>query len=211
MTQIIAMAKQLQEQEVMLAELRSALTAATAAQDVPTQHTSSPFARAAAGVGEVPPGSAGIIGHVGRSQSEAASPTLYDEPSRGTSSPPEERLLSDLSLDENGKLCYYGPTSAVYEPAALETRSDGTPNFDEQSSKSDARSLLTSNALESRTWEAFALGNAAQQTDIPRDIISRLLQIHWAWIAPMFMWVYRPAFMRTYGVPCEKCKESLCC
>lgn len=61
---------------------------------------------------------------------------------------------------------------------------------------SDARSLLTSAALESKTWEEFALGNAAIQTDIPRQMISKLLQIHWTWIAPMFNWVYRPAFMR---------------
>jgi hypothetical protein len=51
-------------------------------------------------------------------------------------------------------------------------------------------------ALEARTWENFALGNAAIQTDIPVATIERLLQIHWAWIAPMFNWVYRPAFMR---------------
>jgi hypothetical protein len=55
---------------------------------------------------------------------------------------------------------------------------------------------LGTTALEARTWETFALGNAAIQTDIPAATIERLLQIHWAWIAPMFNWVYRPAFMR---------------
>lgn len=60
----------------------------------------------------------------------------------------------------------------------------------------NARTLLTSTALESRTWEELALGNAAIQIDVPRQIITKLLQIHWTWIAPMFNWVYRPAFMR---------------
>jgi hypothetical protein len=56
--------------------------------------------------------------------------------------------------------------------------------------------MLTWNAEEYRSWEDFALGNAATETGIPRATVSTLLQIHWAWIAPMFMWVYRPAFMR---------------
>ncbi|KAI1852034.1 hypothetical protein JX265_008161 [Neoarthrinium moseri] len=34
------------------------------------------------------------------------------------------------------------------------------------------------------------------ENDIPREVMSRLLKIHWVWIAPMFMWVYRPAFVR---------------
>lgn len=64
------------------------------------------------------------------------------------------------------------------------------------SSKSNIQTLLTSNAEESRSWEEFALGNVAIQSDIPRDTVSKLLQIHWSWVAPLFMWVYRPAFMR---------------
>jgi hypothetical protein len=66
--------------------------------------------------------------------------------------------------------------------------------------KSNIRSLLTSSAEESRAWEEFAVGNASLQSDIPRDIMSKLLQLHWVWIAPMFMWVYRPAFMRMSGL-----------
>lgn len=60
--------------------------------------------------------------------------------------------------------------------------------------------MLTSNAMELRAWEEFALGNVAFQNDIPRATISNLLQIHWSWISPMFMWVYRPAFMREYSL-----------
>lgn len=58
--------------------------------------------------------------------------------------------------------------------------------------------MLTSQAAESRQWEEFALGNAAYQSEIPRTTLSKLLQTHWTWIAPTFMWVYRPAFMRAY-------------
>jgi len=65
-----------------------------------------------------------------------------------------------------------------------------------QPSIMDARMILTTTALESRQWEEYALGNAAIQTGIPHQTLSRLLRIHWAWIAPMSNWVYRPAFMR---------------
>ncbi|KAF7587944.1 hypothetical protein BBP40_006483 [Aspergillus hancockii] len=103
---------------------------------------------------------------------------------------------ANLSLDENGKLCYYGITSAVHAPSLAES----TNIIDSHSSGSDARSLLTSNTIETGTWEEFALGNAAIQTDIPRDVISRL-QIYWAWAAPMFIWVYVQRDMAISG-PC---------
>ncbi|KND91752.1 Nitrogen assimilation transcription factor nirA [Tolypocladium ophioglossoides CBS 100239] len=122
-------------------------------------------------------------------------------------SSPEGKLLSDLSLDENGKacsalryLCFYEPTSAVHAPPALEQQSTSSPAYDMQPSKSDVRSLLTSSALESRAWEDFALANATLQSSIPQHSISRLVPIHWTSIAPMFMWVYRPAFMRDMAI-----------
>jgi hypothetical protein len=124
-----------------------------------------------------------------------------------------EPLISDLSLDENGKvycsihsgvsrsntshqICWYGPTSAVHDPPNLENQP--SPILDQnQPSKIEIRSMLTSNAMElRRSWEEFALGNLVFQSGIPRATISNLLQIHWSWIAPMFMWIYRPAFMR---------------
>jgi hypothetical protein len=143
----------------------------------------------------------------------------------------------------------------VHDPTAYAGRSPNVQSFDEPNSKIDVRTLLTSNAMESRTWEEFAIGNAAvqvchifsfrltpflfffffpfifccqwtsyycshpvvngvgltclSQNDIPRDVMSRLLRIHWVWISPMFMWVYRPAFMRklpyinSYGGRCH--------
>jgi hypothetical protein len=84
----------------------------------------------------------------------------------------------------------------VHDPPSLPAPRSPSQGVDDQSSVEDIRDWLTSNAKESRSWEEFSLGNAAAQTDIPRDVLDRLLQIHWSWIAPMFMWIYRPAFMR---------------
>lgn len=107
-------------------------------------------------------------------------------------------LISDLSLDENGKICYYGPTSAVHDPITVNPTHATDHQYDSPSVKSNLRSMLTSNAMESRAWEAFAVGNAAIRIDIPQATMSKLLKMHWSWIAPMFMWVYRPAFMREH-------------
>ncbi|KAI0125266.1 fungal-specific transcription factor domain-containing protein [Xylariales sp. AK1849] len=188
MSQIIGMAKRLQEAEATIAELKTALEGKNVTgyekTSNPVPDTQSPIAA---------------------SQPEVAGPrvplpnALYASSLPDRTSPKgstTEELLSDLSLDESGKICYYGPTSAVRDPPRPGGRSPNFRNYDEQTSKIDVRSLLTSNAMESRAWEEFAMGNAAVQNDIPRDIMSRLLKNHWVWIAPMFMWVYRPAFMR---------------
>lgn len=106
--------------------------------------------------------------------------------------------LLTLTSDSYLQLCYYGPTSAVHDPIEAQRAASSSQYNDPPSSKAEDRSILTSRALESRTWEDLALGNAALQCDIPQAVMSRLLQIHWCWIAPMFMWVYRPAFMRQY-------------
>lgn len=109
-------------------------------------------------------------------------------------------IISDLSLDANGKICYYGPTSAVHDPPTIESITSMDQQYDSPSAKSSVRSMLTSNAMQSREWEDFAVGNAAFRSDIPRSTLSRLLKIHWSWVAPMFMWVYRPAFIRMYPI-----------
>lgn len=101
-------------------------------------------------------------------------------------------IQSDLSISSDGQLRYYGSTSAVHQPAASLRRASSTAtDFTED----DSRSLLVNNASQSRNWEEFALGNAALQLDFPRDTITRLLDTHWTWIHPVFMFVYRPAFI----------------
>ena len=53
----------------------------------------------------------------------------------------------------------------------------------------------TSKPLNIRAWEDFSFESETIQTNIPKDVIQKFLHIHWCWIAPMFMWVYRPAFV----------------
>ncbi|GAB7345960.1 hypothetical protein MBLNU457_4185t2 [Dothideomycetes sp. NU457] len=101
--------------------------------------------------------------------------------------------FSELSMCADGQLRYYGSTSAVHQPVAS-ARNPSSAGATELGND-ESRSLLVSNASQSRNWEDFALGNASLQLEIPREIIIKLLDTHWTWIQPMFMFTYRPAFM----------------
>lgn len=114
-----------------------------------------------------------------------------------------ERYITQTSTQiaaYSSQLCYHGPTSAVHDPPVLGTSPATSQQHVASASDADIRSLLTSHARESRAWEDFALGSAAIRNDMPKEVMSKLLQLHWAWIAPMFMWVYRPAFMREFSL-----------
>ncbi|KAG9511768.1 hypothetical protein KCV07_g9937, partial [Aureobasidium melanogenum] len=101
----------------------------------------------------------------------------------------------DLSLDQHGEICYYGPTSALHDPPELDAPSPRSSAYGSVSTRNEVREYLLSHAKESSIWEQFALGNAARQTGMPQKVMAKLLQLHFTWVAPMFMWVYRPAFM----------------
>jgi hypothetical protein len=200
MSQIITMAKKLQDAEQVIARLQAAQAAAQSAAesangalDVSRTDTLStgPSPRSCADLQAEQQQSETFKSTHTNSDSYLTQVTLPESVSSGS-------LISDLSLDENGKLCYYGPTSAVHDPPTIESISTTDQQYDSPSAKSNVRSMLTSNAMESRAWEDFAVGNAAFRSEIPRPTLSHLLNLHWSWVAPMFMWVYRPAFMRTY-------------
>lgn len=105
----------------------------------------------------------------------------------------------DLSVDRDGSICYYGPTSAIHEPLIPEPPEAASSVQVDEATRVETSALLAAKARETEAWEPFALKIAATQNDIPRPVLAKLLQIHWTWISPMFMWVYRPAFI------CESC------
>lgn len=80
----------------------------------------------------------------------------------------------------------------------MEGRSASVAHEETPQSDADVRRFLRTRASESRSLEDFSVGTAALQIDIPKEVVSKMLQLHWAWIAPMFLWVYRPAFMSKY-------------
>lgn len=61
------------------------------------------------------------------------------------------------------------------------------------------KQFLVSNAAAQRRFEAMAVENmVVVQNEISSEVASELLKLHWCWIHPMFMFVYRPAFTRKF-------------
>ena len=48
---------------------------------------------------------------------------------------------------------------------------------------------LVLNAQTQRQWEDFAIGNTAVRADVPKEVSNELLNYHWCWIHPMFIFV----------------------
>jgi hypothetical protein len=211
MSQVTGMAKRLQDAEQTIAQLRDALENANVQREMNYQ-------RHALGntCGSSHRSSPGAVANRFHNCLQAA-PDSSSRADAIASSVIEAELPSDLSLDEHGEvcvlrllyhssprtlcitqaqLCYYGPTSAVHAPPPGSADNEDLRTTSSNTTMLSARLLLQSAAIDSKTWEQFALGNAAIQTDISVQMLSRLLKIHWVWISPMSNWVYRPAFMR---------------
>ncbi|UNI19481.1 hypothetical protein JDV02_005663 [Purpureocillium takamizusanense] len=111
---------------------------------------------------------------------------------------PEEPSEAELRVDEHGKILYYGPTSAVHDRPQpdLVQPSAPTARAGVALGSLENEQSLSCYVREASIWESFALGNASLQTGIPRHMLAKLLRLHWTWVSPMFMWVYRPAFIR---------------
>ena len=211
MSQLIAMAKRLQEAEQAVSDLRAASNTGSgddtslhadaqnqiarssqlnAPPSLVTQNYQAPLNRLSPSMAQfTAPGStsveeswddgASIASHVGHST-------------------PKQSDSAELTVDEHGNIRYYGPTSAVHEPSKTIVPTMLGPNSQYSASPAaETSSSLAAYTRESEIWEEFAIGNASLQTGIPRQVIAKLLHIHWTWVAPMFLWVYRPAFIRT--------------
>ena len=210
--QAIEMARRLQETEDALAELRAQgfsspmevrnSPSLTLPQPPPARSTTSeeprisrggPSAEAAKGAAQVmATSSAPPVVHADSVPTDVSASTCGRNP--------PETMPADLSLDENGEIRYYGPTSAVHDPPhlpACQTRAFSATV--DGSARAETQSALAHLVQESSVWEEFALENVSKKTGIPRRMMANLLHLHWTWVAPMFMWVYRPGEWRILG------------
>ena len=213
-SQVIAMAKRLQEAEKTIEDLRTGSPGRTPSyisfQDTAEEVTLDlPRANRAAttdtALGDGNPSTSQPTGAFGipntptnTSRNQTGDDQIRSDNGLISNAAPKEPHPTELSVDEDGKICYYGPTSAVHDPPAqgLQTpESQDSVRRMSSSSRAEVRSSLAAFWRESATWEEFALGNAALETGIPRQVMARLLHLHWTWVSPMFGWVYRPAFV----------------
>jgi hypothetical protein len=197
MSQVMAMMERLQEAERTIIELRS-LNTSSSCDDARNHVASSPGSNDE-------PSNAGPEMVLSPSDMPTREPPIPQSRNDHTDTPmtcsesSAEGIPPDLIVDKNGEIHYYGPTSAVHDPpqpqldSSLAQASSALPG---SSSRSEFFSTLMAHAQESKIWEEYALGNASLQTGIPRHIVANLLRMNWIWVSPMFMYVYRPAFIR---------------
>lgn len=210
MSQLIAMAKRLQEAEQAVSDMRAGANPGSGEDtslhaDAPN-HIELPSRRnaPALSIQDYQPPSSRLSPSLA-SFAPPVSATVEESWENGTSisshvghSTPKQPSAAELTVDENGNIRYYGPTSAVHEPAkAVLPALLGPSSHYTASPTAERTNSLAAYARESEIWEEFAIGNASLLTGIPRHVIAKLLHIHWTWVAPMFLWVYRPAFIRT--------------
>jgi hypothetical protein len=183
MSQVLHLAKQLDEAEKTISELqRNAAGNRSASSSSPTLHDQA-----------ILPDRDAAFPALSLSDNISSDTTIL--PHAPTAPTPTNRP-PDLSLDDQGKISYYGPTSAVHEPSRAEADESPAASGSVGRSQGGGWSFVPSQTSESTLWEEYALGNAVSRTRIPREVLGKLLHLHWTWVAPMFMWVYRPAFLR---------------
>lgn len=125
-------------------------------------------------------------------------------------SPPVNRLShrsrhvkweTDISVDDHGGIAFHNSTSAVHEPPinGADTPLRQNPTASGRSSPQDDHRMkrdLVLNATHQRQIEHLAIANSAVKINMPKEISLELLNYHWSWIHPLFLFVYRPAFTR---------------
>lgn len=197
MSQVTAMARRLEETERTIAELRQSGAAPSGLSSADRQHRKDskamPPPTPRTGALGMPPGNDSVLppSPVGFSTTGSS---MHAPRHVFRSNRTAESGDAELSVDAHGKILYYGPTSAVHDPPAPEPAD--TSDSSALSARAEVRSSLAAHAKEAATWEDFALRSASTSTGIPLQLMARLLHMHWTWISPMFMWVYRPAFIR---------------
>jgi hypothetical protein len=116
----------------------------------------------------------------------------------------ERNWTSEISIDGHGGVCYHNPTSALHEAPENQRSNYGcsfsipspeAKNNEAAQQKDVIKQALVSNAATQRRFETLAVENMVQ-TDVSNAMASELLLLHWCWVNPMFMFIYRPAFTR---------------
>ncbi|KAL4928304.1 uncharacterized protein BDV17DRAFT_291794 [Aspergillus undulatus] len=127
------------------------------------------------------------------------SPALIEDERQSLSY--EVSLAGDVqySIGINGAPQYFGATSRFHSLADNRT-SAGSSVAEKPSEAKEMEAYhsewLTSNARFPQSWERLAHANIQQYTAIDPDICSNLLQVYWAWQAPLHNCVYRRVFFR---------------
>ncbi|KIW34073.1 uncharacterized protein PV07_00873 [Cladophialophora immunda] len=119
--------------------------------------------------------------------------TNAQDSSMSTSGAPDS-VESRLAVKTTAKSDYYSSTSAVDTPSQKIT-STAAGGEDSVSLRTRKESLMR-DSLHWQSFENIAVEIASIHLHLPAKTIQQLLQTHWTWVHPVFMFVYRPSFMK---------------
>ena len=134
---------------------------------------------------------------VSQSQNSPYDPTVL--PHRNVR---QAKWETDISVDDTGSVTFHNSTSAVHQPPS---EVHGVTNqmplahaiaLANGSNDEESRRALVINATKQKQWEEYAIANTAVKANISKEVSNELLKYHWCWIHPLFLMVYRPAFIR---------------
>lgn len=115
------------------------------------------------------------------------------------------REFDGLNVENDGRISFHGPTSLFQLPSGVLNETASTSHVAQELEARKER--LINSAWRERAFEQMAAmpvgfdflqrlrGNGADQLQEP---FQYLLDSHWCWIQPLFNFVYRPAFTRSF-------------
>ncbi|GAB1196512.1 hypothetical protein APSETT444_005784 [Aspergillus pseudonomiae] len=144
--------------------------------------------------------------------------------SADATSPSQESFVSpalgnqgydSISLDALGDVSYHNPTSAIHEDLphtpSRSSHAGSLPSPAMDARAADIRQSLVANAAAQKDIELINLDASLALANISKDLASTLLQLHWCWLHPSFLFVYRPAFTRDMPLLASGDRSSTYC
>ena len=106
-----------------------------------------------------------------------------------------------ISLDALGDVGYHNQTSAIHEDLPQKNAqplhiASLLSSSTDKCRAADIRQGLVGNAATQKDLEIINLDASQSLANLSNDLASTLLQLHWCWLHPGFLFVYRPAFTR---------------
>jgi hypothetical protein len=146
--------------------------------------------------------------------SQASQKSPYDSTALPHRNLREVKFETDISVDDDGSVTFHNSTSAVHQPPS---EVNGVTNqmplahavaLANGPTDESSRKALVMNANKQKQWEEYAVANTAVKANVSKEVSNELLKYHWSWIHPLFLMVYRPAFIRGMALVNSTSPES---
>ncbi|KAL4966420.1 Zn(II)2Cys6 transcription factor [Aspergillus stella-maris] len=117
-----------------------------------------------------------------------------------------------FSVNDRGAVSFHNPTSAIHEVPVEEANQGqlSTSAYPTENARTEQGQAPVANAATQKALEGLNLRSIVAESGISEDLARILLQLHWCWLHPAFLFVYRPAFTRDMIRMCDETQPSYC-